>query len=97
MLLFLAREAYGSAIAGMGFPRQRRQRDKTALPPYGSGSIKMLTSSFARHVADTRPSTGARLHILLAPTVAIPVALAIAILAYGFYLRSGLSVVGLPL
>jgi hypothetical protein len=97
MLLFLAREAYGSAIAGMGFPRQRRQRDKTALPPYGSGSIEMPTGSFVRHVADTRPSVGARVHILLAPTVAIPVALAIAVLAYGFYLRSGLSGVGLQL
>jgi hypothetical protein len=40
---------------------------------------------------------GARMHIRLAPTVAIPVAIAIAVLAYGFYLRSGLSVVGLQL
>jgi hypothetical protein len=55
----------------------------------------MSTSSPARHIADTRPSAAARLQILLAPTVAIPAAIAVAILAYGFYLRSGLSAVGL--
>jgi hypothetical protein len=57
----------------------------------------MSTDSFARNVADTRQRPAARLQSLLAPTVAIPVALAVAILAYGFYLRSGLSVVGLQL
>ena len=52
----------------------------------------MSISPFARHIADTRPSVAARTHFLLAPTVLIPVAVAITILAYGFYLRSGLSV-----
>jgi len=57
----------------------------------------MSTGSFARHTAHTRAPVEAKLHSLFAPTVAIPAALAVAILTYGFYLRSGLSIVGLQL
>ena len=94
ILLLCAKEAYVQSLPPWD-PRQRRQRDKAALPPHGLGSIEMSTGPFVRHVTDTRPFLAPAAHILLAPTVMIPLAIAIAIVASGFYLRSGISIVGL--